>query len=190
MDGRTSSTPSTPSTPSPVSAPILVALGQESLRRSVRMGLKDEGYEVEETAATASTIAYLHFAPVPHIVVLDYHLPPGTAEPLLHVVGLDAALQRHRYLLSLRPDRLMPAFSAEAERLIHAHCTAVLENPLDMAQLRAAIEQGSGGTADRGVTSLARPVPTHPAQPARHQPGTVSAALAEVARRLRLSGRS
>jgi CheY-like chemotaxis protein len=157
------------------------------------MGLKDEGYEVEETAATASTIAYLHFAPVPHIVVLDYHLPPGTAEPLLHVVGLDAALQRHRYLLSLRPDRLMPAFSAEAERLIHAHCTDVLENPLDMEQLRAAIEQGSGGTAGRGVTSLARPVPahsTHPAQPARHQPGTVSAALAEVARRLRLGGRS
>src|SRR5689334_6469033 len=133
-------------TSSPVATPILVAFGQETLRRSMRVGLKGEGYEVVETAATASTIAYLHFAPVPHIVLLDFHLPPGTVEPLLHVVGLDAALQRHRYMLALRPDRLMPSLSAEAKRLIHGLCTDVLENPLDMVQLRAAIEHGSGIT--------------------------------------------
>lgn len=173
MDARTAS---------PMSAPILVAFGQEALRRSVRMELKNEGYAVEETAATASTIAYLHFAPVPHIVVLDYHLPPGTAEPLLHVVGLDALLQRHRYILSLRPDRLMPTVSAEAERLIRTVCTAVLENPLNVEQLRAAIEHGRGVSAGWGVESLplALPVPAH------HPPGTLSAALAHVARRLRL----
>jgi CheY-like chemotaxis protein len=172
--------------PSLVSAPILVAFGLEASRRSVRGGLEDVGYEVAETTATANTIAYLHFAQAPHIVLLDYHLPPGTAEPLLHTVELDAALQRHRYLLSLRPDSLMAPFSAEVERLVHAFCTSILENPLDMEQLRAALEQASGVTVGQGGQSLALPVA---ALLAHHHPGPLSAALAQVARRLRLSGR-
>jgi DNA-binding NtrC family response regulator len=171
-------------TSSSVAAPILVAFGQEALRRSMRVGLKDEGYEVVETAATASTIAYLHFAQVPHTVLLDFWLPPGTAEPLLHVVGLDATLQRHRYILSLTPDRLLPTFSAEAERLMHTFCTSVLENPLDMVQLRAAIEHGSGITG-QGVESL----PLRREHNHRHNPGALNAALAQLARRLHLGGR-
>jgi DNA-binding NtrC family response regulator len=171
--------------PVPVSTPILIAFGLEALRRSVQMGLKDAGYAVVETAATASTIAYLHFAQVPHTVLLDFWLPPGTAEPLLHVVGLDAALQRHRYVLALRPDRLPPTFSAEAERLIHAVCTNVLENPLDTDQLLAAIAQSSGITASQRGESL----PLRREHHHRHNPGALSAALTQVARRLHLSGR-
>lgn len=168
-------------TSSPVSAPILVAFGHEGLRHSVRMWLNDAGYEVVETTATAGTIAYLHFALVSHIVLLDYQLPPGTAEPLLHIVERDAALQRHRFILSLRPDRLVPMFSVEAERLIRAHCAAILEDPLEVEQLRAAIERGSSVTAPQGIDALQLP--------GHLRPGTVSAALARVASRLRSGSR-
>jgi hypothetical protein len=55
-----------------------------------------------------------------------------------------------------------------------------------MEQLRAAIEQGSGVTARQGVQALPLRVAAHSAH---HRPGTLSAALAQVARRLHLSGR-
>ena len=179
MDAFTPS-PAPRSTPR---APILVASGHDALRHAVRMQLGEAGYEVVDVdvAGVASAIAYLHFAQLPHLVLLDFWLPPGTAEPLLHVTELDAALQRHRYILSLRPDRLVPTFSAEAKRLIHTQCTAILENPLDVDQLHAAIEQNSSVTAGEGVASLPRLGQQHP--------GALSAALAQVVRRLHLSGR-
>lgn len=127
-------------TPSPVPtpiAPILVASGNDALRRSVRMQLGEEGYEVVEAKSVASAVAYLHFAVVPHIVLLDYRLPPGTAEPLLHVVGLDAALQRHRYVLAT-PAEPLRRFSYDLRRLITARCAAIVQKPFHaMAQLAA-----------------------------------------------------
>jgi CheY-like chemotaxis protein len=141
-------------TPSPVSAPIapvLVASGNDALRRSVRMSLEDEGYEVMEVASVARAVAYLHFASAPHIVLLDYQLPPGTAEPLLHVVGLDAALQRHRYVLTT-PTKPLGQFSYDLHRLVTTRCAVVVQKPFQALAQLAAVKYAAAQLPANGLT--------------------------------------
>lgn len=127
---------------SSVATPILVASGHDGLCHGVRVWLAEAGYdEVAQVAATARAIAHLHFAASPHIVVLDFWLPPGTAEPLLYVVDGDATLQRHRYLLT--HSRLRTRYSAATQRLITARCSAVLAQPLDITRLLQAVARAA-----------------------------------------------
>jgi CheY-like chemotaxis protein len=144
-------TPSPVSTPIAPITPVLVASGNDALRRSVRMSLEDEGYEVMEVASVARAVAYLHFASAPHIVLLDYQLPPGTAEPLLHVVGLDAALQRHRYVLTT-PTKPLGQFSYDLQRLITTRCAVVVQHPFQALAQLAAVKYAAAQLPANGLT--------------------------------------
>lgn len=127
-------------TPAPLSVPVLVVSGNDVLRTVVRMRLETAaGYVLAEAASAASAIAYLHFADGPHIVMLDLHLPRRTVELILHVVGLDAALQRHRYLLAASSNS-STRFTEELRRLIKTYGTAFVHKPFGLSLLTA-IEQ-------------------------------------------------
>lgn len=135
--------------PSPGSAPVLVATISRDLRRSVRRCLEDAGYDVAETASVAHTAATLHFARLPHIVVLDFRLSPGVAEPLLHVVALDAALQRHRYILLLA--KPMRRVSQDTRRLIQAICAEVVSIPIDQVAMLAVAKRAEAYLSEEVV---------------------------------------
>lgn len=134
---------------SPVSpvTPILIADCGHATRVSFRLRLEEAGYKdrVAEAAAVAHAAAYLHFARLPHIVVLDFLLPPGTAEPMLHLIGLDVSLQRHRYILT--SNRPMDQFTRDLQNLIAVLCSTVLYKPYAIEDLLGAVRHVDAETS-------------------------------------------
>ena len=107
--------------PSPRSAPILVASGHDALRHAVRRQLGEAGYEVVavDVAGVASAIAYLHFAQVPHLVLLDCRMELVHVQRILQDSGalcVDEAfgLSGERWHQPVRPQTENVAMALES----------------------------------------------------------------------------
>lgn len=117
-------------------APLLIVDDDADTRDTFLLLFESEGFSiVADSIAGART--YLRRTTAPHVVLLDFLLPPENADGLLAAVEQEATLRRHCYLLiSATP---LTRFSAEAQQLIARVCTDALLKPFDVADLLAAI---------------------------------------------------
>ena len=118
-------------------APLLIVDDDADTRDAFLLLFESEGYSIVGADSIADARTYLRRATAPHVVLLDFLLPPENADSLLAAVEQEAPLRRHRYLLisATPPTR----FSAEAQQLIARVCTQVMLKPFDVADLLAAV---------------------------------------------------
>jgi CheY-like chemotaxis protein len=80
--------------------PILVADGDELLRRTLRLLFEEEGYAVLEAADGRQVLELLRTSPQPLVVVLDLLMPALSGEEVLYAVAKDRRLRRrHAFVL-------------------------------------------------------------------------------------------
>jgi CheY-like chemotaxis protein len=80
--------------------PILVADGDELLRRTLRILFEEEGYAVLEAADGRQALELLRTSPQPLVVVLDQIMPALSGEEVLYAVAKDRHLRRrHAFVL-------------------------------------------------------------------------------------------
>lgn len=127
---------------SPPSAPILIVEDENDIRTALRFLFEDEGFEVAEAATTVDALAYLRTTTSPHVVLLDFLIPPTNAETLLQAIEADVSLQRHRYVLM--PASQITQFSQHAQRLITVYCSEIVYKPFDLEDMLAAAKQAAG----------------------------------------------
>jgi two-component system, OmpR family, response regulator ResD len=80
--------------------PILVADGDELLRRTLRDLFAEEGYAVLEAADGRQALELLRTSPQALVVVLDQLMPALSGEEILYAVAKDRRLRRrHAFVL-------------------------------------------------------------------------------------------
>ncbi len=129
------------------------------IRATVRVVLEGAGYPVVDTATVADTIRYLDTASGPHVVLLDFLLPPdGDATPVLrHIAQMPALAARCAVVSFLAtPSRLLTTEYAElAARL----GIPTLAKPFDIDALLALVAERAASLLTGG--EAVAPPPLH-----------------------------
>jgi CheY-like chemotaxis protein len=118
---------------------ILVVDDNEALRENLAELLQAEGYEVDTAADGAAALSRLATDPLPHVVLLDLHLPGLDGRKIVERIRADPRLAALRVVLSTG----LPTPQLRAT----VPANAFLPKPFGMHDLLSTLDDVCGGAA-------------------------------------------
>ena len=118
---------------------ILVVDDNDALRENLAELLQAEGYQVETAGDGAAVLARLASDPLPHVVLLDLHIPGLGGREIVERIRGDPRLSALRVVLSTG----LP--SAQLRATVPAN--AFLPKPFGLQDLLSTLDEVCGGAA-------------------------------------------
>jgi CheY-like chemotaxis protein len=116
---------------------VLVVDDDESVREAARVVLEDEGYTVDEAPDGASALDMLRVAEDPMVVLLDIRMPHLSGIDVLTLIGGDARLTRHSFVIWAASRVPLPA------EVLTTLAVPVVPKPFNLDELLAGVAKAA-----------------------------------------------